>query len=139
MVRVFLKGGVWKNSEDEILKAAIQKYGKQQWARVASLLNRKTAKQAKARWHEWLDPAIRKTEWSRPEEEQLVKLAQLFPAQWKTIAPMVGRTATQCQEHYESLMDQQATTASGTGGAAAAASADAASGAANAVLRPGQI
>jgi len=29
MVRVFLKGGVWKNSEDEILKAAIQKYGKQ--------------------------------------------------------------------------------------------------------------
>ena len=29
MVRVFLKGGVWKNSEDEILKAAVQKYGKQ--------------------------------------------------------------------------------------------------------------
>jgi hypothetical protein len=29
MVRVFLKGGVWKNSEDEILKSAVQKYGKQ--------------------------------------------------------------------------------------------------------------
>jgi pre-mRNA-splicing factor CDC5/CEF1 len=55
MVRVFLKGIVWKNSEDEILKSAVQKYGKQQWARVASLLNRKTAKQAKARWHEWLE------------------------------------------------------------------------------------
>ena len=25
MVRVFIKGGVWKNSEDEILKAAVQK------------------------------------------------------------------------------------------------------------------
>ena len=34
-----------KNSEDEILKAAIMKYGKNQWARVASLLPRKTAKQ----------------------------------------------------------------------------------------------
>ena len=109
MVTVFLKGGVWKNSEDEILKAAVQKYGKQQWARVASLLNRKTAKQAKARWHEWLDPSIKKTEWSRAEEEKLLHLAKLMPAQWKTIAPMVGRTALQCQEHYERLLDQAAT------------------------------
>lgn len=112
MVRVQLKGGVWKNSEDEILKAAVQKYGKQQWARVASLLNRKTAKQAKARWHEWLDPSIKKTEWTRTEDEKLLHLAKLLPAQWKTIAPLVGRTATQCQEHYEELLDQAATGAS---------------------------
>ena len=109
MVRVFLKGGVWKNSEDEILKAAVQKYGKQQWARVASLMNRKSAKQCKARWHEWLDPSVRKVEWSREEEEKLLHLAKLMPAQWKTIGPLVGRTATQCQEHYEMLLDQAAT------------------------------
>ena len=29
MVKVFIKGGIWKNSEDEILKAAVMKYGKQ--------------------------------------------------------------------------------------------------------------
>ena len=117
MVRVSIKGGIWKNSEDEILKAAVQKYGKQQWARVASLLNRKTAKQAKARWHEWLDPSIKKTaDWSREEEEKLLHLAKLLPAQWKTIGPLVGnRTANQCQEHYEYLLDQAAT-ASGEGG-----------------------
>lgn len=108
MVRAFLKGGVWKNSEDEILKAAVQKYGKQQWARVASLLNRKSAKQCKARWHEWLDPSVRKVEWSREEEEKLLHLAKLMPAQWKTIGPLVGRTATQCQEHYEKLLDEAA-------------------------------
>jgi pre-mRNA-splicing factor CDC5/CEF1 len=113
MVRVFLKGGVWKNSEDEILKAAIQKYGKQQWARVASLLNRKSAKQCKARWHEWLDPSVRKVEWSREEEEKLLHLAKLLPAQWKTIGPLVGRTATQCQEHYEKLLDEAAAGKSG--------------------------
>ncbi|CAJ1957022.1 unnamed protein product [Cylindrotheca closterium] len=108
MVKVFLKGGTWKNSEDEILKAAVQKYGKQQWARVASLLNRKSAKQCKARWHEWLDPSVRKVEWSREEEEKLLHLAKLMPAQWKTIGPLVGRTATQCQEHYEKLLDDAA-------------------------------
>ena len=41
------------------------KYGKNEWARVASLLPRKTAKQCKARWYEWLDPSVKKTEWTR--------------------------------------------------------------------------
>eukprot|EP00533_Pseudo-nitzschia_delicatissima_P003316 CAMPEP_0116089854 /NCGR_PEP_ID=MMETSP0327-20121206/6641_1 /TAXON_ID=44447 /ORGANISM="Pseudo-nitzschia delicatissima, Strain B596" /LENGTH=854 /DNA_ID=CAMNT_0003581061 /DNA_START=5 /DNA_END=2569 /DNA_ORIENTATION=+ len=116
MVRAFIKGGVWKNSEDEILKAAVQKYGKQQWARVASLLNRKTAKQCKARWHEWLDPSVRKVDWSREEEEKLLHLAKLMPAQWKTIGPLVGRTATQCQDHYEKLLDEAAAANNKSGG-----------------------
>ena len=108
MVRVFIKGGVWKNSEDEILKAAVMKYGKQQWARVASLLNRKSAKQCKARWNEWLDPSVRKVEWSREEDEKLLHLAKLMPAQWRTIGPLVGRTGGQCQERYERLLDEAA-------------------------------
>jgi len=108
MVRVFIKGGVWKNSEDEILKAAVMKYGKQNWSRVASLLNRKSAKQCKARWFEWLDPSVKKVDWSREEEEKLLHLSKLMPAQWRTIAPIVGRTAAQCQEKYEQLLDSAA-------------------------------
>jgi len=108
MVRVFIKGGVWKNSEDEILKAAVMKYGKQQWARVASLLNRKSAKQCKARWNEWLDPSVKKIDWSREEDEKLLHLAKLLPAQWRTIGPLVGRTASQSQERYETLLDEAA-------------------------------
>ncbi|EEY61265.1 cell division cycle 5-related protein, putative [Phytophthora infestans T30-4] len=104
-MRIMIKGGVWKNTEDEILKAAVMKYGMNQWARVASLLSRKSAKQCKARWYEWLDPSIKKTEWSREEEEKLLHLAKLMPSQWRTIAPIVGRTAAQCMEHYERLLD----------------------------------
>eukprot|EP00842_Homolaphlyctis_polyrhiza_P001025 jgi/Hompol1/1923/HPOL_002844-RA len=48
-MRVIIKGGTWKNTEDEILKAAVMKYGKNQWARISSLLTRKTPKQCKAR------------------------------------------------------------------------------------------
>lgn len=46
------------------------------------------------------------TEWSREEEEKLLHLAKLMPCQWRTIAPIVGRTAAQCLEHYEKLLDQ---------------------------------
>jgi len=99
------KGGIWKNTEDEILKAAVMKYGLNQWARISSLLVRKSASQCKSRWYEWLDPAIKKTEWSREEEEKLLHLAKILPNQWRTIAPLVGRTAHQCLEHYEKLLD----------------------------------
>ena len=101
-----IKGGVWRNTEDEILKAAVMKYGKNQWSRIASLLHRKSAKQCKCRWFEWLDPSIKKTEWSRQEDEKLLHLAKLMPTQWRTIAPIVGRTAAQCLERYEALLDQ---------------------------------
>ena len=90
--------------QDEILKAAVMKYGKNQWSRIASLLHRKSAKQCKSRWFEWLDPSIKKTEWSREEEEKLLHLAKLMPTQWRTIAPIIGRTAAQCLEHYEFLL-----------------------------------
>lgn len=136
-----VKGGVWTNIEDEILKAAVSKYGLNQWARVSSLLARKTPKQCKARWTEWLDPGIRKIEWSREEDEKLLHLAKLMPTQWRTIAPIVGRTATQCLERYQKLLDEAEARESGElglggpeGGETAAPSADDVR-----KLRPGEL
>ena len=54
--------------------------------------------------YEWLDPAIKKTEWTKEEDEKLLHLAKLFPTQWRTIAPVVGRTPAQCLERYEKLL-----------------------------------
>ena len=131
-----------------MLPALLRRYGLNQWARISSLLVRKSAKQCKARWYEWLDPAIKKTggccscwvlgaaagcccsglglradraaalplpapaaaaphrrsriprlccaaEWTREEDEKLLHLAKLMPTQWRTIAPIVGRTPAQ--------------------------------------------
>ncbi|KAJ2703049.1 Pre-mRNA-splicing factor cef1 [Coemansia sp. IMI 203386] len=112
-MRVHLKGGVWKNTEDEILKAAVMKYGKTQWSRISSLLVRKSPKQCKARWYEWLDPSIKKTGWSKEEDEKLLHLAKLMPTQWRTIAPIVGRAPAQCLERYQRLLDEAEARAAG--------------------------
>lgn len=101
---VFLNAGL-HSLADEILKSAVMKYGKNQWGRIASLLVKKSPKQCKARWYEWLDPSIKKTEWTREEDEKLLHLAKLMPQQWRSIAPIVGRTAHQCLERYEKLID----------------------------------
>lgn len=71
--------------------------------------------------YEWLDPSIKKTEWSREEEEKLLHMAKLMPNQWRTIAPIVGRTAAQCLQHYERLLNmaQESGTGEGSSGAVA--------------------
>lgn len=102
---IYVKGGVWTNVEDQILRAAVSKYGLTQWSRVASLLPKKTAKQAKARWNEYLNPIINRSEWSREDDEKLLELAKLLPHQWRSIAPIMGRTATQCVERYQYLLE----------------------------------
>ena len=79
---------------------------------------------------EWLDPGIRKIEWSKEEDEKLLHLAKLMPTQWRTIAPIVGRTATQCLERYQKLLDEAEARENdelglgGPGGEAGAPSAD---------------
>ena len=79
-MRIMIKGGVWKNTEDEILKAAVMKYGKNQWARISSLLVRKSAKQCKARWYEWLDPSIKKVRSSNSQLRHPAAVPSLLPA-----------------------------------------------------------
>ncbi|KAL2866423.1 putative cell division control protein (Cdc5) [Aspergillus lucknowensis] len=136
-----VKGGVWTNIEDEVLRAAVSKYGLNQWARVSSLLARKTSKQCKARWVEWLDPGIRKVEWSREEDEKLLHLAKLMPTQWRTIAPIVGRTATQCLERYQKLLDEAEARENDELGLGGPAGAESAAPSADDVrrLRPGEL
>ncbi|KAF1956161.1 hypothetical protein CC80DRAFT_445817 [Byssothecium circinans] len=138
---VVTKVGQWSNVEDEVLKAAISKYGLNQWARCASLLAKKTAKQCKARWNEWLDPSIKKTEWSREDDEKLLTMAKLLPTQWRTIAPIVGRTATQCLERYQKLLDEQESRESGDLGLAGPDGGESAAPTAEDVrrLRPGEV
>ena len=58
-------------------------------------------------------------------------MAKLFPSQWRTVAPIVGRTAAQCMEHYEYLLDAAQAASGDDGGLAGAADAR--------KLRPGEI
>ena len=104
-VPVYVKGGVWTNLEDQIVKAAIQKYGTHQWSKIASLLQRKTAKQCETRWNEYLNPKINFDEFSKEEDARLLDLARRLPNQWRTIADAMGRTAQVCIDRYNRLME----------------------------------
>jgi pre-mRNA-splicing factor CDC5/CEF1 len=43
-MKYLIKGGQWRNVEDEMLKAAVMKYGLNQWDRISSLFPKKSTK-----------------------------------------------------------------------------------------------
>mmetsp|Transcript_42044 Transcript_42044/g.67623 ORF Transcript_42044/g.67623 Transcript_42044/m.67623 type:complete len:531 (-) Transcript_42044:321-1913(-) len=100
-----LRSGIWKNTEDQILKAAVMKYGLNQWDRISSLLINKTAKQCKSRWFFYLNPKINRKGWTFDEDERLIYLAFILPSQWNTIAPLIGRTTDQCFDRFQKLIN----------------------------------
>lgn len=104
-VPVYVKGGVWSNLEDQIVKAAIQKYGTHQWSKVASLLQKKSAKQCETRWNEYLNPKLNFNEFTKEEDARLLDLARKLPNQWRTIADGMGRTAQVCIDRYNKLLE----------------------------------
>lgn len=68
----------------------------------------------------------------------MLHLAKLMPAQWRTIGPLVGRTAGQCQERYERLLDEAAA-AAGAGAGEGAGGEEGTDGAFARRLKPGEI
>ena len=101
-----IKNTPWKHTEDDLLKIAIMRYGLNQWSRISSLLVRRSPKECKARWYEWLDPRIKKTGWSKEEEEKLLHFVNVFPSQWKTISAILQRTPVECIDQYRKLLDK---------------------------------
>ncbi|AMD18576.1 HBL326Cp [Eremothecium sinecaudum] len=105
-VPIYVKGGVWTNLEDQILKAAIQKYGTHSWNKVASLLQKKSGKQCQNRWNEYLNPRLNFEKWSKEDDVKLLRLGKLLPNQWRTIGDMMGRTAQLCLDRYNKLLEE---------------------------------
>lgn len=104
-VPVYVKGGIWTNLEDQIVKAAIQKYGTHQWSKIASLLQKKSARQCEIRWNEYLNPKLNFTPFTKDEDTKLLDLARKLPNQWRSIADAMGRTAQACIDRYNRLLE----------------------------------
>lgn len=96
----------WNMQEDQRLLAAIHHYGTESWTSVSRFVgNGRTKSQCSQRWARTLDPRICKGEWTRQEEEQLVRLVTTYGEKsWTTVASLIGnRTDVQCRYRYMQL------------------------------------
>ena len=75
----------WSKDEDSRMSALVGIHGTRHWGLIASKLGNRTGKQCRERWHNQLDPSIRKDAWTKDEEEKLMLLHAKFGNKWAEV------------------------------------------------------
>nr|UWU45085.1 MYB transcription factor 13-2 [Dimocarpus longan] len=115
-----LKKGPWTPEEDQILITYIQLYGHGNWRALpkqAGLL--RCGKSCRLRWTNYLRPDIKRGNFTREEEDTIIKLHEMLGNRWSAIAARLpGRTDNEIKNvwhtHLKKRLKQsqnQATTA----------------------------
>ena len=81
--------GPWTKEEDEQVMDLVRKYGPKRWTLIAKHLKGRIGKQCRERWHNHLNPEIKKTSWTEEEDRIIYNAHKQWGNQWAKIAKLI--------------------------------------------------